>query len=108
MDIQCGGALVRPGDVVVGDDDGCVVVPSWFAEECIERVEETEGVERYIKEKIVKERVRPGKYYPPTEATRAEWRKVQAMGCRQANRLWRREPCRPRNLSPHAPELLPT
>jgi hypothetical protein len=41
-------------------------------------VEETEGVERYIKEKIVKERVRPGKYYPPTEATRAEWRKLQA------------------------------
>jgi len=78
VDIQCGGALVRPGDVVVGDDDGCVVVPSWFAEECIELVEEAEGVERYIKEKIVKERVRPGKYYPPTEATRAEWRKLQA------------------------------
>jgi regulator of RNase E activity RraA len=77
VDIQCGGALVRPGDVIVGDDDGVVVVPSWFAEECIAYVEETEAVERYIKEKIVKERVRPGKYYPPTEATREEWRKLQ-------------------------------
>ncbi len=78
VDIQCGGALVRPGDIIVGDDDGCAVVPSWFAAECIEWVEETEGVERYIKEKIIKERVRPGKYYPPTEAMRAEWRKVSA------------------------------
>ncbi|MSQ07769.1 MAG: hypothetical protein EXR57_05995 [Dehalococcoidia bacterium] len=77
VDIQCGGALVRPGDVIVGDDDGCVVVPSWFAEECIEWVEETEEVEKYIKERIVKERVRPGKYYPPTEAMREEWRKLQ-------------------------------
>ncbi len=77
VDIQCGGALVRPGDVIVGDDDGCVVVPSWYAEECIGWVEETEAVEAYIKQKIVKERVRPGKYYPPTEATREEWRRLQ-------------------------------
>ena len=76
VDIQCGGALVRPGDVIVGDDDGCVVVPSWYAAECIEWVEETEAVERYIKDKIIKERVRPGKHYPPTEATRAEWRRL--------------------------------
>ncbi len=73
-DIQCGGALVRPGDVLVGDDDGVVVVPSWFAAECVEIVEEHEGVEAYIKEKIVAERVRPGKYYPPTPEMWAEYR----------------------------------
>ena len=78
IDIQCGGALVRPGDVLVGDDDGVVVVPSWYAGECIEWVEETEAVEAYIKEKIRKEKVRPGKYYPPSQATREEYRRLKA------------------------------
>ncbi len=74
VDIQCGGALVRPGDVIVGDDDGCVVVPSWFAQEAVEWVEEHEGVEAYIKQKIESEGVRPGKYYPPTEAMMEEYK----------------------------------
>lgn len=72
--IQCGGALVRPGDVLVGDGDGVVVVPSWFAAECVAIVEEHEGVEAYIKEKIATEGVAPGKYYPPTPAMWDEYR----------------------------------
>ncbi len=75
IDIQCGGVLVRPGDVVVGDNDGVVVVPSWFAEECIEWVEDHEGAEAFIKEKILKENAIPGKYYPPTSDTINEYRK---------------------------------
>ena len=74
IDIQCGGALVRPGDVLVGDDDGVVVVPSWFAVECVEIVEEHEAVEAYIKEKIQAEGVAPGKYYPPSPDMWAEYR----------------------------------
>jgi regulator of RNase E activity RraA len=57
--------LVRPGDVLVGDDDGVVVVPSWWAEDCIKWVEIHEGLEGFIKEKIIDEGVFPGKYYPP-------------------------------------------
>jgi 5-oxopent-3-ene-1,2,5-tricarboxylate decarboxylase / 2-hydroxyhepta-2,4-diene-1,7-dioate isomerase len=72
--IQCGGVLVRPGDVLVGDGDGVVVVPSWFAAECVEIVEEHEGVESYIKQKIREEKVTPGKYYPPTPAMWEEYR----------------------------------
>ncbi len=75
VDIQCGGALVRPGDVIVGDDDGAVVVPSWYAEECIAWVEETEGVESYVKDRIKAEGARPGKYYPPSDAMREEYRR---------------------------------
>lgn len=74
VDIQCGGVLVRPGDVIVGDNDGVVVVPSWFAEECIQIVEDHEGVEMYIKEKVMAEGVPPGKYYPPTAEMMAEWK----------------------------------
>ena len=65
VNIQCGGALVRPGDVLVGDDDGVVVVPSWFAEECAELAEVHEDAETMIKERILAEGVIPGKYYPP-------------------------------------------
>lgn len=75
VDIQCGGALVRPGDVLVGDNDGVVVVPSWFAAECVAIVEEHEAVEAYIKQKIVAEGVRPGKYYPPTPEMFEEYRR---------------------------------
>ncbi|NJN81159.1 MAG: hypothetical protein HC802_01975 [Caldilineaceae bacterium] len=74
VDIQCGGVLVRPGDVLVGDGDGVVVVPSWFAEECVTIVEDHEGVEAYIKRKIEAEGVAPGKYYPPTPEMWAEYR----------------------------------
>ena len=35
--IQCGGVLVNPGDLVVGDDDGIVVVPRKATKETLER-----------------------------------------------------------------------
>jgi regulator of RNase E activity RraA len=77
IDIQCDGVLVRPGDVLVGDGDGVVVVPSWFAAECVAAVEEHEAVEAYIKQKIMAEGVAPGKYYPPTPEMYTEYRAWQ-------------------------------
>jgi regulator of RNase E activity RraA len=77
VQIQCGGALVRPGDVMVGDNDGVLVVPSWMAEAVLEYAIEHEGTENYIKEKIQAEKVTPGKYYPPTQAMKEEWRRVK-------------------------------
>jgi 4-hydroxy-4-methyl-2-oxoglutarate aldolase len=35
--IQCGGVPVSPGDLIVGDDDGIVVVPQKSLEEVLER-----------------------------------------------------------------------
>lgn len=77
VQIQCGGALVRPGDVMVGDGDGVLVVPSWMAEAVLEWAVEHEGAENYIKEKIQAEKVVPGKYYPPSEEIKNEWLQVK-------------------------------
>ena len=77
IQIQCGGSLVRPGDVMVGDDDGVIVVPSWMAAEVLEHATEHEEVENYIKEKIKAEGVAPGKYYPPQPESFEEWRRVK-------------------------------
>lgn len=79
VQIQCGGALVRPGDVVVGDGDGVLVVPSWMAAAALEWAVEHEGAENYIKEKIRAEGVSPGRYYPPSEEMRRAWRASQGL-----------------------------
>lgn len=77
IQIQCGGALVRPGDVMVGDDDGVIVVPSWMAKEVLKHATEHEEVENYLKQKIRDENVSPSKYYPPQLETFKEWRRVK-------------------------------
>jgi len=59
----CGGVAVRPGDLIVGDDDGIVVVAAGIAEAVIDWVEEHEQAEEYIKALIESENVAPGKYY---------------------------------------------
>ncbi len=67
--IQCGGVLVRPGDAVVGDDDGVVVVPRSEVDEVIRIAHQREEVEEIVKAQLEVERCSPGKYYPFNDAT---------------------------------------
>ena len=67
--IQCGGVLVRPGDAIVGDDDGVVVVPRSEVDEVIKIAHEREEVEEIIKAQLEIENCSPGKYYPFNENT---------------------------------------
>ncbi|WP_326777013.1 fumarylacetoacetate hydrolase family protein [Streptomyces sp. NBC_01445] len=50
--IACGGALVQPGDLIVGDADGVVVVPLDLAEELIADCQEQELREQFITEQV--------------------------------------------------------
>jgi regulator of RNase E activity RraA len=67
--IQCGGVLVRPGDAIVGDDDGVVVVPKSMVDEVIKIAHQREEVEEVIKAQLEIEQCSPGKYYPFNDAT---------------------------------------
>lgn len=75
--IGCGDAPVFPGDVVVGDADGVIIVPAEIADAIAD-----EAVEMTAYEDFVTERVRAGArtigLYPPTDesnlAAFAEWR----------------------------------
>ena len=67
--IQCGRVLVRPGDVLVGDDDGVAVVPQGIVDEVIRIAHEREQVEAVVKAQLEIERCSPGKYYPFNDRT---------------------------------------
>ena len=47
--VQCGGVVVFPGDVVVADRDGVVVIPREFAPELLERCRlKSQGEAEYV------------------------------------------------------------
>ena len=53
VEILCGGVPVRPGDIVVGDDDGVVVVPTEIAESVLERAAQVAEREAAIRSRIL-------------------------------------------------------
>ena len=61
--IQCGGIAVKPGDLIVGNDDGIVCVPKQWAVEVIEWVDEHDHFESVIRDMILRDNVRPTTYY---------------------------------------------
>ncbi len=75
--IGCGGVAVYPGDVIVGDDEGVVVIPKHLADEVAADAVEQEKMEVFILERIQGGAKLPGTY-PPNAETRAAydaWRK---------------------------------
>ncbi|MBI2972528.1 MAG: RraA family protein [Armatimonadetes bacterium] len=50
--VVCGGVQVHPGDIIVGDTDGVVVVPQERAEEILVTAEQIEETERRMTEAI--------------------------------------------------------
>ena len=54
----------RPGDAIIGDQDGVVCIPAAVAEKVYELAHHRETIEGIIKEELVKNPGPPGKYYP--------------------------------------------
>ena len=75
--IQCGGVLVKPGDVICGDDDGVVVVPQHLVDAVIHEATEDEAIETWIKQELAAKDVSPGRYYPVTDATKQAFAEAQ-------------------------------
>lgn len=50
--ISCGDAPVFPGDVVVGDRDGVIVIPAHFADEIAEECSGMEAFEAFVLEEV--------------------------------------------------------
>ncbi|TFC29926.1 fumarylacetoacetate hydrolase family protein [Cryobacterium sp. TMT1-3] len=52
LTIACGGAAVQPGDVIVGDADGVLVIPPGLIEEVVAEAIEQEHEETFIAEMV--------------------------------------------------------
>lgn len=77
--IGCGGVLVMPGDIMVGDGEGVVAIPAAMAEAVAHDAYEQERLEEFVQAKIAGGASILG-VYPPNEETQAEyaaWRGAQ-------------------------------
>jgi regulator of RNase E activity RraA len=70
--IGCGGAAVFPGDVVVADSDGAIVIPRKLVSEISAAAPEQELLEEFLKSRIADGHSSFGTY-PPNEETRAAY-----------------------------------
>jgi len=78
--VACGDAPVWPGDVIVGDADGVVVIPAHLADDIADEAVEMTAFEDFVTERVHEGRSILG-LYPATEdstkADFAEWRKAR-------------------------------
>ena len=75
--IACGGCAIFPGDVIVADDDGAVVIPQALVDFCAAEGAEHELLESWLVQEVEKGEKLPG-LYPPNEENKKryeEWKK---------------------------------
>jgi regulator of RNase E activity RraA len=75
--IGCGDAPVFPGDVIVGDGEGVVVIPAHLADEVAAEAVEMTAFEDFVQAKVMEGRSILGLYPPTDEQSRidfAAWR----------------------------------
>jgi len=77
--IGCGDAPVFPGDIILGDQDGVIVIPAHLADEIADEATEMTAFEDFVTEQVNKGRSILGLYPATDEQTLvdfAAWRKA--------------------------------
>ena len=77
--IGCGDAPVFPGDVIVGDAEGVIVIPAHIVDEIAAEATEMTAFEDFVQEKVLEGRSILGLYPPTDEQSRtdfAAWREA--------------------------------
>lgn len=77
--IGCGGVAVFPGDIVVGDGGGVVIIPRHLAAEVARDSVEQERLEVFIRRRVDRGHATPG-LYPANDETRAAYQRWVAAG----------------------------
>jgi regulator of RNase E activity RraA len=75
--IGCGEVPVYPGDIIVGDGEGVVVIPAHIAAEVAEEAFEQTAFEDFVQEKVEEGRSIFG-IYPPAPEAREEFKRWRA------------------------------
>lgn len=77
LPVGCAGVPIYPGDIIVGDVDGVVVIPQRLADEVAVAAAEQEDLEAFIMQKVEAGAPLPGTY-PPSEQVMNEYRATKA------------------------------
>ena len=70
--IACGGVAVYPGEVVVVDDDGAVLIPAALLDDILTLAPEQERLENWIMQQVENGAALPG-LYPPNAENKARY-----------------------------------
>jgi regulator of RNase E activity RraA len=77
--IACGGVAVFPGDVIVVDDDGAVLIPANLLDDVLKLAPEQERLEAWIMKEVEGGAALPG-LYPPNADNKARYEADKAAG----------------------------
>jgi regulator of RNase E activity RraA len=84
--ISCGGVAIFPGDIVVADDDGAIVIPAAMAEEVASVAAEQEELENWILNEVRGGHPLTG-LYPLSPANEARYRSNRGVAARGNTRV---------------------
>jgi regulator of RNase E activity RraA len=77
--VRIADVTVLPGDILMGDAEGVLVIPSELAEVVADEALATDAKEEFLREKLA-QGLPITEAYPPSEAILAEYRARQAGG----------------------------